>query len=63
MKIASARDLTGENSETDTSLDFAHGCGYITDAEHDEMTGECEEIGRMLGVMIKPPDKFLTSDL
>ena len=28
-------------------------CGYITDAEHEEMTAECEGIGRMLGAMIK----------
>ncbi len=56
-------DTDGENSETDTSLDFAHDCGYITDAEHQEITRECTEIGRMLGSMIKSPEKFLTSDL
>jgi four helix bundle protein len=41
---------------TDTSLDFAHDCGYITDTEHTEMTAEYEEIGRMLGSMIEVPD-------
>ena len=61
--VSKLTDADGENGETDTSLDFAHDCGYITDAEHEEMTAECAEIGRMLGAMIKSPDKFLTSDL
>ena len=56
-------DADGENAETDTSLDFARDCGYITDAEHAELTAQCVQIGRMLGVMIKAPEKFLTSDL
>ena len=61
--VSKLTDADGENSETDTSLDFAHDCGTITDAEHEQMTGECAEIGRMLGSMIKSPKKFLTSDL
>jgi len=48
--VSKLTDADGENGETDTSPDFAHDCGYITDAEHEEMTAECEEIGRMLGV-------------
>lgn len=55
-------DADAENSETDTSLDFARDCGYITDAEHREMTSDCAEIGRMLGAMIRSPEKFLISD-
>jgi four helix bundle protein len=54
--------LTDADGETDTSLDFAHDCGYITDNEHAEMTAECAEIGRMLGAMIQSPEKFLASD-
>ena len=61
--VSKLTDADGENSETDTSLDFAHDCGYITDAEHQKLTAECAEIGRMLGSMIKSPDKFLISDL
>ncbi len=56
-------DADAENGETDTSLDFARDCGYITDAEHKEMTNECTEIGKMLGAMSQAPAKFLlTSD-
>ena len=61
--VSKLTDADGENGETDTSLDFAHDGGYITDAEHAEMTAECTEIGRMLGAMIQSPEKFLTSDL
>ena len=56
-------DADSENGETDTSLDFAHHGGYITDVAQEEMTAECAEIGRMLGSMIQSPEKFLTSDL
>ncbi len=61
--VSKLTDADGENAETDTSLDFAHDCAYITDSEHKEMATECTEIGRMLGAMIKSPGKFLTSDL
>jgi four helix bundle protein len=56
-------DCDGENSETDTSLDFARDCGYITAEQHAELVGLCQEIGKMLGSMIKNPDPFLISDL
>ena len=60
--VSKLTDADGENAETDTSLDMAHDCSYITDAEHAELTAECAEIGRMLGAMIQSPEKFLTSD-
>ena len=52
-----------QNSETDSSLDFARDCGYITDAQHQETTDICRQVGRMLGRMLIHPDGFLTSDL
>jgi four helix bundle protein len=60
--ISKLTDCDGENSETDTSLDFARGCGYITGTEHEELTGQCTEVGKMLDAMIHNPDPFLTSD-
>ena len=57
-------DCDGENSETDSSLDFAKDCSYITIQEHQKLTGLCTEVGKMLGSMIASPKKFLlTSDL
>ena len=61
--ISKLTDCDGENSETDTALDFAKDCSYITDQEHKQLTALCTEVGKMLGSMINTPDRFLTSDL
>lgn len=57
--ISKLTDCDGENSETDTSLDFARDCGYITTEKHTELTALNDEVGKMLGAMIKAPEKFL----
>ncbi len=46
--VSKLTDCDGENSETDTALDFARESEYITAQEHMELTGLCEEVGRML---------------
>jgi len=61
--ISKLTDCDGENSETDSSLDFARDCGYITTEQHAELTARCLKIGKMLGRMIKNSGPFLTSDL
>ena len=61
--VSKLTDCDGENSETDSSLDFAKDCGYISADQHAEMASLCAEIGRMLGAMLKNPSPFLTSDL
>jgi four helix bundle protein len=60
--ISKLTDCDGENSETDSSLDFAKDCGYITSEQHTEMASLCQEIGKMLGSMINNPGPFLISD-
>jgi four helix bundle protein len=55
-------DCDGENSETDSSLDFAWDSGYITDQQYAELATVCEEIGKMLGSMLRNPGPFLISD-
>ena len=57
--ISKLSDSDGENSETDSSLDFALDAGYLTADEHLELTSLCSEVGRMLGAMIQNPDPFL----
>jgi len=52
-------DCDGENGETDTWLDYARDCGYISDAVHGELTKEVTEVGRMLGAMLRNPVPFL----
>lgn len=56
--VSKLTDCDGENSETDTSLDFAKDCGYISAEEHDDLTTRCVEVGRMLGAMIQNPAPF-----
>ena len=57
--LSKLTDCDGENSETDTSLDFARDCGYISADEHKDLTARCAEVGRMLGSMIQNPAPFL----
>ena len=57
--ISKLTDCDGENSETDTSIDLARDCNYITEEEHTELSRECLEIGKMLGSMLHSPHKFL----
>jgi four helix bundle protein len=70
--VSKLTDCDGENSETDSSLDFALTCGYITNEQHQHLTSACAEIGRMLGKMMQKASSFcspeqrfrpLTSDL
>jgi four helix bundle protein len=60
--ISKLTDCDGENSETDTSLDFARGCGYITAEQHEELATANRQIGGMLGTMINHPHSFLITD-
>jgi four helix bundle protein len=57
--VSKLTDCDGENSETDTSLDFARDCGYISATEHVCLTQLCTEVGKMLGAMITNPAPFL----
>jgi len=56
--ISKLTDCDGENSETDSSLDFAKDCRYITAEQHAKYVSLCDEIGKMLGSMIKNPGSF-----
>ncbi len=51
-------DCDGENSETDTWLDFAKDCGYLKENEHYRLSDKCGKVGKMLGSMLRSPDNF-----
>ena len=57
--LSKLTDCDGENSETDTSLDFARDCIYILSEEHADLATRCAEVGRMLGAMNQNPTPFL----
>ena len=57
--IMKVTDCDGENSETDTWLDFAKDCGYLKENDHPRLKEKCNEIGKMLGSMLKNPHPFI----
>jgi four helix bundle protein len=57
--ISNLTDSDGENSETESSLDFAKDCKYISTDQHRALTSKCAEIGRMLHGMTKKSSSFL----
>jgi four helix bundle protein len=59
--ISKLSDCDGENSETDSSLDFALECRYITREQHRELTARCSDIGGMLGRMMQKAGSFCSS--
>ena len=57
--VSKLTDCDAQNNETDSSLDFALDCGYISPEEHQRLVGINDEVGRMLGAMILNPHPFL----
>src|ERR1043166_654360 len=57
--ISKLTDSDGENSETDSSLDFARDCKYISTDQHRALTSKCAKIGRMLNGMMKKSSSFV----
>ena len=59
--ISKLTDCDGEINETDSALDFAHDCGFITSDEHSRCVALGIEVRRMIGAMLKDPSPFLIS--
>ncbi|HAV13841.1 MAG TPA: diversity-generating retroelement protein bAvd family protein [Opitutae bacterium] len=57
--ISKLTDCDGECNETETSLDFARDCGYITDAQHEALVTTNQQVGRLLGAMLNNPKQWL----
>lgn len=55
-------DADGETRESQVRLGFARDCKYINIETHDRLYAKCEEVGKMLGSMIKNPEKFLPNN-
>jgi four helix bundle protein len=56
--VSKLTDADGENSESDSWLDFARDCGYLSPDDHGRLRRQAEEVGAMLGAMIKQPSPF-----
>lgn len=59
--VSKLTDCDGENAETQTSLNCARDCGYISVDQHNALIEKSMQIGRMIGAMIKSPGQFLQS--
>src|SRR5687768_995707 len=57
--VSKLTDCDGENSETDSCLDFALDCDYLAAAEHSELAAFNAEVGKLLGSMLLHPEKWL----
>jgi len=57
--ISKFTDTDGENSETDTWLDFGRDCQYLSEENHCHLVQECQAVGAMLGSIINNPLSFL----
>ena len=56
--ISKLTDADGENSETNTWLDFALACNYISLEQHIDLSNQGIEIGKLINYMINNPGKF-----
>ena len=57
--ISKLTDADAENNETGIWLDFAHDCGHLTPQDHERMQSLRDEVGAMLGSIIRNPTSFL----
>jgi four helix bundle protein len=56
--ISKLTDADAENGETETRLDFARDCQYVSKEQHKELSGNCSEGGAMIGTMLKVASSF-----
>lgn len=59
--VSKLTDCDGECNETDTALEFAYACGYLSEEQHAALSRLNREVGRLLGSMLKHPGPFLCS--
>lgn len=57
--VSKLTDADGENGETETWLDFAHDCDYLSKRDYALFAEKCHEVGAMLGSMINNPSSFI----
>ena len=56
--VSKLTDCDAENSETQTWLDFAVACEYVSQADIDKAMALSKEVGNLLNAMINNPDKW-----
>ena len=56
--VSKLTDADGEQMETQHWLIEAADCGYIRDEDSKRLMGQCQELGRMIGSMIRKAESF-----
>ena len=56
--LSKLSDCDAENAETEVWIDFSFACKYISDLEYKELAADQQEVGRLIGDIIKNPDKY-----
>lgn len=56
--VSKLSDADAEQTETQHWIETSLACDYLSQAERDAMTAQCEEIGRKLGKMMAEPEKW-----
>ncbi len=56
--VSKLTDSDAECSETLVWIDFSYDCGYINKEQKAYFIRKYEEVGKMLGSMIRSPEKF-----
>ena len=56
--ISKLTDADSENSETNTWLDFAFACKYISNEDYINLSEAGNEVGKLINFMINNPKKF-----
>ncbi|WP_407557311.1 four helix bundle protein [Winogradskyella sp. 4-2091] len=56
--VSKLTDSDAENSETNPWLDFALACKYISIEQHENLSNQGIEIGKLINYMINNPGKF-----
>ncbi|HEY6977123.1 MAG TPA: four helix bundle protein [Chitinophagaceae bacterium] len=60
--VSKLSDADMENAETEVWLDFSKDCKYLTVEKYDKLVDRNNEIGKLLGYMIKHPEKYCSYD-
>ena len=58
--VSKLSDADTENGETQTWLEFALACNYISIDEFNLLNNQAEEVAKLLVYMMNNPEKFLT---
>ncbi len=57
--VSKSSDADMENSETQTWLDFAVACHYISHEQQEKLLEQSEEVGRLLNHMVENPALYV----